>query len=130
LLRGYSLRAEITATGIVQGVGFRPFVYRLAIYCHLVGYVRNRGDAGVGIIVEGKEDDIRDFLARLRRDKPAPAEIHDLKVQYGNDRGDFKKFEIAESSQARVLMGSTIPADLAICNACIEELRAPQDLRY
>ena len=130
MLRRLDLRAEVTATGIVQGVGFRPFVYRLASECSLVGYVRNRGDAGVEIVVEGEENDIRDFVVRLRRDKPTPAEIHDLQIQYGKDQGDFKEFIIAESSQARVLMGSTIPADLSICNACTEELRNPKDRRY
>ena len=49
------MRAEIKVTGIVQGVGFRPFVYRTAVKHDLLGYVRNRGDAGVEIVVEGEK---------------------------------------------------------------------------
>jgi len=124
------LRAEITATGIVQGVGFRPFIYRVASECSLVGFVRNRGDAGVEIVVEGAERNINNFLATMRRNKPVAAEIHNLSVRYENDSGKFSKFTIAESSHDRVLTGSTIPADLAICDKCATELRNPKDRRF
>ena len=60
------MRAEIKVTGIVQGVGFRPFVYRIAVKHGLVGYVRNRGDAGVEIVVEGKNDIIEMFISELK----------------------------------------------------------------
>ncbi len=124
------MRAEITAIGIVQGVGFRPFIYRLATECRLVGYVQNRGDAGVRIIVEGEENRVREFVARIRRDKPTPAQIHDITVQYGADSHNFQSFVIADSSQDRVLAGSTIPADLAICDICTEELRNSKNRRH
>jgi len=52
------LRAEIKISGIVQGVGFRPFIYRTAVKNELVGYVRNRGDAVVEIVVEGKKNSV------------------------------------------------------------------------
>ncbi len=48
------MRVRINVTGIVQGVGFRPFIYRIAVRNGLTGYVRNRGDAGVEILLEGK----------------------------------------------------------------------------
>lgn len=124
------MRAEITTIGIVQGVGFRPFIYRLATECRLVGYVQNRGDAGVRIIVEGNENRIIEFVDRIRRDKPIPAQIFDLTVQYGADKNVFQSFVIADSSQDRVLTGSTIPADLAICDVCTEELRNSKDPRH
>jgi hydrogenase maturation protein HypF len=124
------LKAEITAIGIVQGVGFRPFVYRLASECGLVGYVQNRGDAGVEIVIEGEESRIQDFIIRIRRDKPTPAAIYDLRVRYDNDSGEFREFTIAESSRTRALTGSTIPADLAICDTCADELRNTKDRRY
>ena len=54
------MRAEIKVSGIVQGVGFRPFIYRTAVKNGLVGYVRNRGDAVVEIVVEGKKDNVVD----------------------------------------------------------------------
>ncbi len=53
-------------SGIVQGVGFRPFVYRTAVKNGLVGYVRNRGDAVVEIVVEGNKDSINQFLKDLQ----------------------------------------------------------------
>ena len=124
------MRAEITAIGIVQGVGFRPFIYRLASECRLVGYVQNRGDAGVEIVIEGEESRIQEFIIRIRRDKPTPAVIYDLKVRYYNDSGEFGEFTIAESSRTRALTGSTIPADLAICDTCADELRNTKDRRY
>ena len=53
------MRVKINVTGIVQGVGFRPFVYRIAVQNGLTGYVRNRGDAGVEILIEGEEKNIQ-----------------------------------------------------------------------
>ncbi|RLI36219.1 hypothetical protein DRO66_06015, partial [Candidatus Bathyarchaeota archaeon] len=59
------MRVEVVVKGIVQGVGFRPFVYRIAAANHLFGYVRNRGDAGVEIVVEGVERYVQRFLKAL-----------------------------------------------------------------
>ena len=64
------LRFEVKVSGIVQGVGFRPFVYRIAVANGLVGYVRNRGDAVVEIVVEGKEKQVRQFLKDLKEKSP------------------------------------------------------------
>ena len=58
------MRVKINVTGIVQGVGFRPFVYRIAVQNGLTGYVRNRGDAGVEILIEGEDESIQKFLLR------------------------------------------------------------------
>ena len=65
------VRVRIRITGIVQGVGFRPFVYRIAVKNDLDGYVRNRGDAGVEIHLEGREENIRKFLRDLKEKKPS-----------------------------------------------------------
>jgi hydrogenase maturation protein HypF len=70
------LRVKVNVTGIVQGVGFRPFVYRIAVQNGLAGYVRNRGDAGVEILLEGKEQGIRSFLRDLHEKKPPLARHH------------------------------------------------------
>ena len=61
------MRVRINVTGIVQGVGFRPFVYRAAIRNGLTGYVCNRGDAGVEILVEGVAHGIEAFTRDLRQ---------------------------------------------------------------
>jgi hypothetical protein len=60
------LRAKVKVTGIVQGVGFRPFIYRTAVTIGLKGYVKNRGDAGVEILLEGGEPVIKNFLEDLK----------------------------------------------------------------
>jgi len=74
-------RLKVRVTGIVQGVGFRPFIYRLAVGKGLNGYVRNRGDAGVEILLEGDEKKIDDFLKELRAKKPPLAVIHEIKTK-------------------------------------------------
>ena len=66
-----SLRVKINVTGIVQGVGFRPFIYRLAVRNGLAGYVRNRGDAGVEVLLEGRRAEYRMFHARFNRREAA-----------------------------------------------------------
>ena len=65
-MEGLSMRFKINVTGIVQGVGFRPFIYRIAVANGLSGYVRNRGDAGVEILLEGTQQAIDAFLRDLR----------------------------------------------------------------
>ncbi|MBS7629683.1 acylphosphatase, partial [Candidatus Bathyarchaeota archaeon] len=92
------MQAEILVKGIVQGVGFRPFVYRIAIANKLCGYVQNRDDASVKIIVEGEDSHIKNFLQQLKEEKPPISEIFELKVTYRNIQGSYSKFEIVNSS--------------------------------
>jgi len=124
------MRAEIKTVGIVQGVGFRPFIYRIATANNLKGYVRNRGDAGVEIIIEGKEQDIKRFLKDLEDKKPPLARIYKTLIHYTRETENFTKFTILKSSETRELTGSVIPPDIAICNECLEELRNPANPRY
>jgi hydrogenase maturation protein HypF len=124
------VRAEIRVTGVVQGVGFRPFIYRNAVKNKLVGYVRNMGDAGVEIVVEGEEEDVKRFITSLKQKPPPLARIHDLLVKYLNDKNEFQKFSILESSTKAELSGSVIPPDVAICDECLKELRDPENKRY
>jgi len=124
------LRAEIKVSGIVQGVGFRPFVYRTALANGLVGFVRNRGDAGVEIVVEGKEEEIRHFLKDLKEESPPLAQIYRLVAKYGEDKNDFENFAIFRSSEDIELSGSVVPPDVSICNECLKELRDPENRRH
>jgi len=125
-----SLRAEIKVSGIVQGVGFRPFIYRIAVRNRLVGYVRNRGDAGVEIVVEGGRPYIKRFLRALREEKPPLAQIHSLTIRYAEATGEFKSFSILRSTEEVELSGCMIPPDIAICNDCLRELRDPKNPRH
>jgi hydrogenase maturation protein HypF len=124
------LRVKINITGIVQGVGFRPFIYRIAVRNGLAGYVRNRGDAGVEILLEGNEQSIQIFLHDLKEKKPPLAQIHDVITTTLTGKNQHEKFTIYKSSEETALSGSVIPPDIAICDECLTELRDPKDPRY
>jgi len=124
------LRVEIKVRGIVQGVGFRPFVYRIAVSHRLVGYVRNRGDAVVEIVIEGEKSSIERFLKDLKQKKPPLARIYETITNYGADKKEFERFTILPSSKEAKLSGSVIPPDVCICDECLRELRDPKNERY
>ncbi|MCW4016631.1 MAG: carbamoyltransferase HypF [Candidatus Bathyarchaeota archaeon] len=124
------MRAEIMVSGIVQGVGFRPFVYRTAVKNGLVGYVRNRGDAVVEIVVEGKEQSVNQFIEDLQKQKPALAQIYNTTTNTKKDEEGFNEFRIIQSSGEAKLSGSVIPPDVSICDKCLHELRDPTDRRF
>jgi hydrogenase maturation protein HypF len=124
------LRVRINVTGIVQGVGFRPFIYRIAVRNGLAGYVRNRGDAGVEILLEGNAQSIQNFLRELKEKKPPLAQIHDIITKRLAGKNEHTQFTIYKSSEETELSGSVIPPDIAICDECLQELRDPKDPRY
>ncbi len=124
------MRVKIRVTGIVQGVGFRPFVYRIASKNHLTGYVRNRGDAGVEILVEGMRDEIESFLKQLKAEKPPLARIHEVIAEPLKGRSKYEDFTIHTSSEELELSGSVIPPDIAICDECLRELLDQKDPRH
>lgn len=108
----------------------RPFVYRLAVKNNLTGYVLNLGDAGVKIVVEGEEGNIRSFLEELRSKKPPLAKFEKIRVKWSKARGEFETFKIEKSSNERVLESSYIPPDVAICDSCIRDMLNPGDRHY
>ncbi len=124
------LYAKIIASGIVQGVGFRPFVYRTALENGLVGFVRNRGDAVVEIVVEGERGSIESFIRTVKGRPPPLAQIYNLTIDYCDTEEGFKDFKIYESLEGKAFHGSIIPPDVSICDECLKELRDPNDPRY
>ena len=116
---------KILTQGIVQGVGFRPYVYRLASELDLKGYVRNLGNV-VEIIVEGENTDL--FVDRLPKELPPIAKINSMEVE-SIDENNYSDFEIIESGDSYSGI-SVIPPDIAICDKCLEEIRNPNDRRY
>ena len=124
------MRLKITVTGIVQGVGFRPFIYRTAVKHGLAGYVRNRGDAGVEVLLEGAENAIDSFLRDLREQKPPQARIHDILTQALTGKHEYIQFTIVQSSEESEHAGSVVPPDIAVCPECLRELRDPKDPRF
>jgi hydrogenase maturation protein HypF len=122
-----NITVNIKIWGIVQGVGFRPFVSKLASSMGMKGRVRNLGGL-VEILLTDTEDRIELFIDALKQNKPTPAEIvHIEKIVIENL--PFSGFEI-ESSMVSEEGAVMIPSDLAICDDCIKEIYDPKDRRY
>ena len=122
-----SLRAKITVHGAVQGVGFRPFVYRLATQLRLDGWVLNSSQ-GVFIEVEGPLDLLQAFLTRLEKEKPALAIIQSLESSFLDIAG-YHGFEIRYSDHTGPKTALILP-DIAICADCLREVFDPSNRRY
>ncbi|MBM3748640.1 MAG: carbamoyltransferase HypF, partial [Acidobacteria bacterium] len=120
-------RLRVTLCGAVQGVGFRPFVYRLATELGLTGWVLNSG-AGLILEVEGESGQLERFLARLEDEKPPAAVILARETSYLGAAG-FTGFEIRASDAALEKTAGVLP-DLATCPACLAELSDPADRRF
>ncbi len=118
-------RLRIELKGVVQGVGFRPFVFRLAKKCNLRGYVIN-DSAGVLIEVEG--DKTEEFLRRLHQEKPPLARILFQIVEFLPPVG-YQDFEIRESQEEGKKEVLILP-DIAVCEDCLKEMQDPEDRRY
>ena len=120
-------RRKIRVTGVVQGVGFRPFVYRLALERHLAGLVFNDSH-GVQIEVEGTGKLLDDFLLALKNQMPALASIHELRVTAEVPRGE-QGFRIIDS-QGGEGRSTEISPDATTCQDCLRELFDPGDRRF
>ena len=120
-------RQRIVVRGIVQGVGFRPFVYGLATSLNLTGFVRN-DSSGVTIEVEGTLSALQAFQQALRNEAPPLARIDTFSVHFQPRRGDttFMIVRSQTGSQRRAL----ISPDVAPCDDCLRELKDPLDRRY
>ena len=123
---------QILVEGIVQGVGFRPFVYRIATEASLNGYVRNLGNV-VEIIVQGSHQDMEEFLFNLQNKLPPIAKINNIETRDLNEEDEkfssYTDFTIKESADD-FAGTSVIPPDVAICDNCLEEINDPQNRRY
>ncbi len=121
------VRWVFLVNGIVQGVGFRPFVYSLAKRCGLRGSVINTPD-GVEIDVEGEQASIDNFLKGLKEEAPRLAKIEDIAVKQLEPIGreDFTIGQTQRSSTADAL----VSVDVTICQDCLGELFDPTDRRY
>lgn len=114
-------------TGIVQGVGFRPFIYKLAHQEHLLGWVKNTS-AGVEIAVEGNDEAVAQFIERIKTEAPPLAQIDQIEVQ-PIEENHFTKFEIIESQDIDSAFIPISP-DISICQDCLNELFDPKNRRY
>ena len=118
---------SIRVRGVVQGVGFRPYVYRLAQANALAGWVLN-GDEGVEIFLEGAEPGLHAFVRELKSQPPPAACIAEVDVYHAVPLG-LNEFTIRESER-RDHPTVRISPDLPVCDACLKELFDPADPRY
>ncbi len=121
------VRRQIEVSGIVQGVGFRPYIYRLATSRQLRGTIRNTS-AGVTIEIQGPAESVENFVARLPLDAPPLARITSFAVVDVPCNGDqdFRIVHSHEGAEVRTL----ISPDVAICPDCLREMFDPGDRRY
>jgi len=118
---------RVRIRGVVQGVGFRPFVHRLALRYQLGGWVRN-GSGEVTLLIEGRDESIADFLVALRGEAPALARIEAIDVDPA-EPGGVSAFRIevsAETADQRL----PVPPDVGMCPLCEAELGDPANRRY
>ncbi|MBZ0252856.1 MAG: acylphosphatase, partial [Candidatus Methylomirabilis sp.] len=120
-------RVKIAVRGVVQGVGFRPFVHRLATELGLAGFVAN-SPQGARIEVEGPCASLDRFLTRLERERPPRAAIHGLERSRLDPRG-YSGFTI-RASEAGGAKSAFVSPDIATCADCLRELFDPGDRRH
>jgi hydrogenase maturation protein HypF len=119
--------AKIHITGIVQGVGFRPFVYGLAVRFALTGWVRNT-TSGVDIEVDGTKDSLDEFVQALKNELPPLARVDKFDLSFGTP-GQYTKFEILQSEIVKGAFQPISP-DISTCPDCLRELFDPVNRRY
>lgn len=109
----------IYITGLVQGVGFRPFIYRIALNNNILGWVENNNE-GVTIHAEGIENQIKNFILSIQSQKPVAASIASLSVKETISK-NYSNFSIRKSSSFSQLVTEVSP-DIAVCNDCLDDL--------
>jgi len=115
-------------SGSVQGIGFRPFVYRLAKELELKGWVNNNAQ-GVAIAVEGNQQQLDLFIERLQSEKPARSQIQQI-TQEWCEPVHYQTFEIHESTDNTSTKTAVILPDLATCDDCLRDIFNPKNRRY
>ena len=120
--------ARLLVEGVVQGVGFRPFVYRLAHQHNLSGWVLN-SSTGVVIEVEGEDSAVEEFVSSVKGQAPPIARIEGLQVTFNEPKG-YSAFEIRKSQDEGEGIYTFVASDVSVCNECLDELRDKSDRRF
>jgi hydrogenase maturation protein HypF len=120
-------RARLTIRGAVQGVGFRPCVFRLATELGLAGWVNNSAQ-GVFVELEGPRRQVQEFVLRIAREKPPRSFIQSLETSWLDPAG-YREFEIRASDPLGPKTALVLP-DIAICPDCVQEIFDPNNRRY
>lgn len=119
---------EIIITGIVQGVGFRPFIFNLALKYRLKGYVYN-DSSGVKIVVQGNDKRLESFESEIKKNPPSRSKITSYSSAIIASMIDFSDFQIRLSLQQSEKSAAVSP-DLDMCPDCLAELFDPKNRRY
>lgn len=119
---------DLKISGVVQGVGFRPFVYREAKKRDITGWVLNDVE-GVKVHAEGETLPLDRFVLALSEEEPAAAQVREIEIKEVPVEG-FDEFEIRFSDDAAQGEATLVSPDLATCDACVEELFDPKNRRY
>jgi hydrogenase maturation protein HypF len=119
-------RVKLDIKGIVQGVGFRPFVYKLANKLELVGYVLNHG-SGVTVEIEGSLKNIENFMVDLTTSLPPLARIDSLNSQNIELKNE-SSFKIVHSTNS--IVNTAVSPDISLCDDCRDEMHDPKNRRY
>ncbi|BAK73717.1 carbamoyltransferase HypF [Arcobacter sp. L] len=118
----------IKVKGIVQGVGFRPFVYNLAIKHDIKGWVNN-DEKGVNILLYAQEESIENFILELKSNSPILAKIDSIRIRKITKKQEYKSFEILDSSTSKNKT-TIISPDISICEECIKDINDMNNFRY
>ena len=121
------IHAQIRVSGQVQGVGFRPFVFKLAHELGLTGWVRNDSE-GVEIAVEGEQPKVMRLIELLQSEPPSLARVEKVTHDLTQKTTGLFGFSITDSKEGKVLTG--IAPDMAICPDCLKEMFDPANRRY
>ena len=129
IISGASMeRIEVKIHGIVQGVGFRPFIHKLVREYNLAGYIKNTS-SGVEMELEGEEEELKKFISDVPEKAPKLALIEKIECEYGLPIKGFDDFEI-KSSKREDERNTLISPDICICDDCLKEMLDPSDRRY
>ena len=118
----------VTVLGVVQGVGYRPFVARLAEELGITGTVRNSG-GNVHILAQGEKDQLDLFVRTLSERKPPDAEVIQILTEPSAAADEYIDFQIVKST-GEIEYTPLLPIDLPVCRTCLQELNDPQNRRY
>ncbi len=118
---------KVTITGIVQGVGFRPFIYRTAKKNNIRGYIKNAGNS-VELLLEGKEAQVTEFLNTVKNNSPPLSRITNIDIKPCSDE-KYNDFHILKSEK-KGGKDSVMPPDVAICDACMSDVFDKKNRRY
>jgi hydrogenase maturation protein HypF len=115
---------EIQVKGLVQGVGFRPYVYKLAVESGLTGYVMNRNDCVV-IAIQGNEVGIDNFINELQANAPIASQIASIEVEKKLNKENFRIFQIIPSEDISSAITEISP-DISVCHECLDDLNVQE----